>query len=540
MPADASHATIDAPLVNAAIPATPSETPHPVRLILDLGNVDDATLKTALVTVVGSSIRPVIRHVERTYWDTPDFELGRAGFAVGLRRSGARHWQRILAIGARRQGGGAVLDVETITTGGRPDLVRLALQPGADARRIGALDAEALVPVFAIDAKRTAWRIGDWRGTGLVLTMETGTIRSPAGEQPICQLILDTETGPASGAYEFARLLWQTLPLELAEFDSAQAGYRLVAKADWWPDATKAKLTPEMSTRDGILAIGRAALASMRLEMAPLADSATPERVHQARVSIRRLRSVLSVYQPVLPAEPRRRFSRSLGMLANVLGETREWDVFLAETLAPIAQAMPDESGITSLRLSTAVLREQATASLLEQAVISAFPILSLMLGAWFDAGIWPAAEAGEAAEQQFLLDQPLGQFARDILRKRHRRVMNTAAAFDDPRPAELHELRLHAKKLRYTAEFFAALYPPKAAKPYIVALRQVQEVLGQINDASVTPALLERLRAARHDTSYTTGLVMGWTAARAELARKHFADAWKELEKAKRFWKAE
>ena len=78
-----------------------------------------------------------------------------------------------------------------------------------------------------------------------------------------------------------------------------------------------------------------------------------------------------------------------------------------------------------------------------------------------------------------------------------------------------LHALRILAKKLRYSAEFFAALYDRKKAQSYLAALSKVQEVLGQINDVAVAHRLLEDLALASDLSAHQEAIVLakGWIA---------------------------
>jgi CHAD domain-containing protein len=58
--------------------------------------------------------------------------------------------------------------------------------------------------------------------------------------------------------------------------------------------------------------------------------------------------------------------------------------------------------------------------------------------------------------------------------------------------PAGLHRLRLISKRFRYTLELFRPCYPP-AMTERIEALKRVQDLLGEINDAVVTAGLIGR-----------------------------------------------
>jgi CHAD domain-containing protein len=54
-----------------------------------------------------------------------------------------------------------------------------------------------------------------------------------------------------------------------------------------------------------------------------------------------------------------------------------------------------------------------------------------------------------------------------------------------DPDAEQLHRVRLAAKQMRYTLELFRPCYGP-ALEARIEALRELQQILGEINDCSV------------------------------------------------------
>jgi CHAD domain-containing protein len=57
---------------------------------------------------------------------------------------------------------------------------------------------------------------------------------------------------------------------------------------------------------------------------------------------------------------------------------------------------------------------------------------------------------------------------------------------------AELHEMRVVAKRLRYTLEIFAPLYPDRY-EALITVVKEMQELLGGIHDADVWIDFLPR-----------------------------------------------
>lgn len=98
-----------------------------------------------------------------------------------------------------------------------------------------------------------------------------------------------------------------------------------------------------------------------------------------------------------------------------------------------------------------------------------------------------------------------------------------------------LHELRKDCKKLRYTADFFASLFPARPARRYVKRLAALQEALGRLNDGAAVSALLAQL--GRAERSFAGGLVEGFAAARAGPVREDAAAAWHRFRKVARFW---
>ena len=66
------------------------------------------------------------------------------------------------------------------------------------------------------------------------------------------------------------------------------------------------------------------------------------EGVHQARVAIRRLRSALSLFEDYVGIVPALRFRERLRDVGKALGEARDWDVFVEQTLPAYLADHPD------------------------------------------------------------------------------------------------------------------------------------------------------------------------------------------------------
>jgi CHAD domain-containing protein len=93
-----------------------------------------------------------------------------------------------------------------------------------------------------------------------------------------------------------------------------------------------------------------------------------------------------------------------------------------------------------------------------------------------------------------------------------------------------LHQLRKELKKLRYTAELARALRPAhdRQARAFLRSLRELQDALGAVVDASVARALLASLRAPEALRARVSRRIVRRTAPRlAELGPRlqRFAD---------------
>ena len=85
----------------------------------------------------------------------------------------------------------------------------------------------------------------------------------------------------------------------------------------------------------------------------------------------------------------------------------------------------------------------------------------------------------------------PTGKNARIITKVRLAELYSWEKYVENPYYVrELHDLRIAAKRLRYTLEVFAEVLP-EACGPIIKELEQIQEELGNLHDSDVMIALL-------------------------------------------------
>jgi CHAD domain-containing protein len=131
----------------------------------------------------------------------------------------------------------------------------------------------------------------------------------------------------------------------------------------------KAKPIPDLSADD---AYGEAAGRIVEVRTGELVehaqgvlDTGDIERVHDMRVTTRRLRAALEIFEPCFPAEPHRRALAEVKRLADALGERRDRDVAIASLHAFNDQmAAPDRPGVDSLIERLRAEQEEANVAL--------------------------------------------------------------------------------------------------------------------------------------------------------------------------------
>lgn len=398
-----------------------------------------------------------------------------------------------------------------------------------------AAEGAALTPLAAFSGKRRGQRllIGD---AVVVLHLIEGQLRSVAAERDLARVML---SGPAHAVLDLAQRLAAALPLLPpsqslgAEALSLATGQAPRPRRHGAPDTAAAASAEACFT----LAIGH--LLEVALHYAPVAQAGVDiEGVHQLRVALRRLRSLLKVFRPITGCKQGRALDGALKEMLGLLGPARDWDVFLAGIGADMAALLPEDKRMKSLQRAAEAKRQAAYGALAEAldgpawrgAVMAGLAFL--LEKPWRD---------GADAERLGLLDGPPQEFAALVLDKRWERLLEAGAEIETLPAEALHELRLDGKRLRYAAEVFAPVFPRKAARRFQRRLAALQEELGRSNDAAVARSLVQSLaRENDEGRAWAIGMAEGWCLARSAMDRDGVLKAWKKLSAKESFWSAD
>jgi triphosphatase len=224
----------------------------------------------------------------------------------------------------------------------------------------------------------------------------------------------------------------------------------------------------------------------------------------------------------------------SLKMLAAKLGPTRDWDVFVTETFAGVADAFANDKHLKRL-LAAAERRRRACHSELRAFLTSPeFHRLGIELACLAGAKDW-LDTLGEAEQAE--LASSLDEFAARVLNRRLKRLIQVDGDLVMLQPDALHAVRLRAKRLRYAAEIFAPLYSGKGTGRYLRRLALLQDRLGALNDVTVATGLLAELAGNGGSHAFASGLVLGFAGAHANRTRGKIDDVWQKFRRQTPFW---
>jgi len=435
---------------------------------------------------------PRARRVTQQYYDSPDFVLAQHGVFLRMAKTRRGHRLELHMPG---------VEMAADIPGATPDLA--ALGPDCEAAIATLLDGAALHPVFTTDIKRLTRRAGE-----VEVVLETGNILAGAEKQHVKEVVL---TGPGWALFPFALTLTKKFPMQL-QADSLEGRGAQLAGAPA-PRQVKAGtgLTGTPSLDEAVVDLTQSCLSQFLANWPAFYRGDEVGAVHQMRVSMRRLRSVLGLFNRAFPSAEFSGFRNEAKRIANVMGEARNWDVFLELLHEGPAAAFTTEPGMAAILDQCRKYREtgyEAVHALLADPATSRFV---LTVEAFLARHGW---RNGVPVESLDSLTAPALDFATANLLRLHRKVRKRGKHIISLNAHDRHLVRIELKKLRYAADLFGGLFTAKGkVKQYTTAAAGLQEELGHLNDLATARELLDRLDGSKPETARTIGIILGWCA---------------------------
>lgn len=251
-------------------------------------------------------------------------------------------------------------------------------------------------------------------------------------------------------------------------------------------------------------------------------ERSAPEFVHQMRVSLRRLKTLLKTFSHWADAHWRERVAPELDWLGELLGAVRDLDVFAGATLPALANADTDAGRWQAICRAADARRDEARARLQSALRSSRYAALSLSWLEWF--ALQSRADGPEAYRET-----PVGDYAAKRVKKHYKRL-TAKPLLTELDAAARHRRRIAAKRLRYTLEYFESLASTKTRRRVAKQLGRIQSVLGDGSDAATALRFLDALEAP----PYQAGFARGWCEAINRSSAQEAQRLLAELEKPK------
>lgn len=292
--------------------------------------------------------------------------------------------------------------------------------------------------------------------------------------------------------------------------------------------AEQVRLTTNTSVASALADTLAACTRHIRANISGAKRGQDPEYLHQVRVGVRRLRAALSVYRDVMLPGKRRAVGRALRRFEHGLGPAREWDVLVGkfDQAGDITgKQREDFSGLIELAKAQRAEAHERLAKALDATEIGK------LLGA--------AQHLAAGRRAALTLRMPIQNFAAQVLERRDHEARRLGHHIPSLSAVELHQLRICVKKLRYASEFFEGLWPRAATETYVELLKQLQDELGEMQDAVSAERLIADVRKKHRDgLGHAARLAQKRIKASRHRARRRIDDRWRRFKDAPRFWR--
>lgn len=441
------------------------------------------------------------KRLENTYYDTPDLALHQERIALRLRTTPTEKLQTVKCAAKSVAGLSARPEWETPYAG--------AFDFSAvDARKVRAFLMErqsSLVPVFTTSFERRTWRIDISKKIAILVMVDTGQISSGGRSLPISEVELELAQGNPEDLLDFATALSTHLALVPDDVSKAERGYQLFLNQVSAPQ--KASPSPVATKQSSAEAFKLLASQGMQMWQANLLGTLTSqdhEFVHQFRVSLRRINSLMKVFKPALPGPYQEQWTKRVKALSQITGDVRDLDVMRIGIVEPMLQS-------ADLQIS---LHAKAALAALDEAKKEAVEQLAQLQNG--GPVLLFARDLQDLDTDDF--PKSLPRFAEKQLAGLHRNaVKRLSKTLKTPTPERAHRFRIALKHLRYSCEFFAPLFDNDEMLEYAKAIAGLQDAFGFINDFHVALSKMQDWVAQAAIPRETRDAIAVWHTPQAQ-----------------------
>lgn len=499
--------------------------------------------ETALNRIVGKRIEWRTDRLITSYYDTSDRRLSNRGVALRVRKKDREFTQTVKAKALKTAAisNRPEWNVEVSST--RPDV---SVLPAAARKRVGLVLPNELKKLFTVDVerKKADIEIPGKEGaepTVVEIALDRGEVKAGRKSVDMTELEIELISGDPSAIYDLAIQLADT-GLSVNQVTKAETGYRLIDGAVEPKPVrlSKFKVDQNHTSNHVIAEIFSVGLSNVLDNEAAARLGTDPEGVHQMRVSLRRMRSALSVFKRLIDTDQCQWAKDELKWLATSLGPARDWDVFGKDILDPVYGFGVDTGAINELHVGVTIKHQAAYEAVREALSSPRYTRFLIGMSRFIATEEWRPVDVAK----DHLLDQSISNVSNAILGRALRRLMRASKGLRRMSIEQRHVARIELKKFRYATDFLHSLYPENRVRPFMKSLSKMQDQFGHLNDVAVAKDLLAELTSEKGLTSeaqrlrlYGAGQVVAWHARGVKDAESDFLGDWRSLKRTSPFW---
>jgi triphosphatase len=468
--------------------------------------------------------------ISDTYFDTDDWRIYRAGFALRIRSESGKSEATLKSLRSASKEMADRRELSETLESSESESIRNSKGPVGT--RVHAVSgAHTLQPLFEVHTSRQRYSVhaaNEAQQLGEIALDETVISRPHGAPQTSMQRVeVEALTDSHEPLQTLVKALQSECALESASDSKFSQGLKSVGLAPApAPEFAPTEVDSSMRVHEIALANLRRYLSAWHLHEPGARLGDDPEALHDLRVAGRRLDAILRQFAPYL-SRSLVEIRPSLKKTLRALGAARDLDVALIE-LEAFGRELPEaeQASLEPLKRHLVAERSRARAKMLSaldsNAAQKDLETLTLALADPSDASAEPRQESVAAAVSE-------------LIRVRYKKVRKDSDRLTTDSPMDAyHEVRGRVKKLRYALEAVAVIFG-KPASEMVRALRRWQEKLGVQQDADVASRRLHALAAAPPkglppETLFLMGRLAAHYATCASRARKRHQRSYRKV----------
>lgn len=508
----------------------PKNTEIELKLVCKDSSVWDEIMTAQSLTAITVPGSAGVQVLDAHYFDTETHCLQKEKIAYRIRREG-KQWVATIKGGGSSSGGlHERQEWNIVVENAEPDITVFASTP-IGKKLVNMVGTQVLKPILITQFERKTVEVAMPDGSLIEVAADQGQIIAGDQTAPILELELELKNGKPASLFVLGAALAREYAL-LPETDSKFYRGLLLAGLVTRPPVQVPALPQVHKHQHAGQELSRVIVQLITrffvIQQMFLQKQALPEDVHELRICIRCLRSLLEFAGPEF-IEKYKEHQGALRQLGQILGALREIDVAYASWKE--WNERQSSHLITKINLGrTLSYRRVAEAKKVLEIFASGYAT-PILLELWATL-VNPACE-NPVSGQPTMAEYTESQFSKWL-----KIISKQGKKFEWDDREKVHKLRLQAKRTRYVAEVLHSTLAGDVEQ-LCDQLKGIQDNLGLLNDIHSTELLLRKLLkgTASKALHLEAGMLIGWQGREEMYVQEKMNNQWEKFYRTAKKW---